>query len=237
MNMSSKPVGMFDSGVGGLCVLHSAVTMLPREKFIYIADKAHMPYGERTYPEIRAAALACAERLYRLGCKAIVVACNTATEVAIEDIRRRFPELIVVGLEPAVKPCYEQLDCGYAVALVTRATERSAKFKKMMTVYGDRIVAVGSAELAKAIEDNDGDISELMPIVERIFKPYADAEAVILGCSHYTYIDGLIRNVLGCKVKIYDGAVGAAARLKYLLEINGIAAAEGERGWIRFYST
>ena len=134
-----KPIGIFDSGIGGLCVLKLCAKKLPNEKFIYLADKANMPYGEKSTDEIKAAAMSCAATLIGMGCKAIVVACNTATETAIDDIRRLFPSTVVIGLEPALKPCYYGVGNGYAVALVTSATERSPKFKRLMSAYGDKI--------------------------------------------------------------------------------------------------
>lgn len=231
------PIGMFDSGVGGLCVLERCMDKLPNERFIYLADKANMPYGERTAPEIRRAAMACADRLFSLGCKALVVACNTATETAIDDIRRAYPMRIVVGMEPAVKPCCRELGRGYAVALVTSATERSAKFKRLMTAYGDRVVAAPQAELAKRIEDNVGDIEKLRPYVYGMLEKYRDAESVILGCSHYTHITRLISDFYGGAIKIYDGADGVADRLLYCLSIASLRAPDRMIGGAEFLET
>ncbi len=228
---------MFDSGVGGLGVLHRCEMRMPNEKFIYLADKANMPYGEKSAEEIRMCALSCAARLVALNCKAIVVACNTATEVAIEDIRRQYPALITVGLEPAVKPCFLELGRGYAVAIVTVATKNSAKFKRLVQGCGDRIVAVGRHDLAELIENNAEHIERLRPVVEEILSPYRDAEAVILGCSHYSYIAGLIREFYGGNIKIYDGADGAAARLKFCLAVADLAAPKDEKGSVNFFLT
>lgn len=232
-----RPIGLFDSGVGGLGVLHECVLKMPNERFIYLADRANMPYGERPPDRIRAAALDCANRLVALNCKAIVVACNTATENAIDEIRRQFPLRVVVGLEPAIKPCCMELGRGYAVALVTKATEMSPKFKLLMSVYGDRVVVVGCHDLARLIERNSERIEKLRPAVNEILSPYADAEAVVLGCSHYTFITGLIREFYADRIKIYDGAVGAAARLKYCLAVADILAPKDATGSIRFYTT
>lgn len=231
------PIGMFDSGVGGLCVLERCKQKMPNERFIYLADKANMPYGERPAADIRRAALACADMLFSMGSKALVVACNTATETAIDDIRRAYPTHIVIGLEPAVKPCCLELGRGYAVALVTSATERSAKFKRLMSAYGDRVVAAPQADLSALIEQNVDNIETLRPYVYAMLDKYRDAESVILGCSHYTHIAKLIQDYYAGKIKIYDGADGAADRLLYCLAVAGLRALETQVSTIEFLET
>lgn len=235
--MSNNPIGVFDSGVGGLCVLRKCSAALPHEHFVYLADSANMPYGERSAADIKRAACACAETLFDMNCKAVVVACNTATETAISDIRSLYPDKIVVGLEPAVKPCRAELDSGYAVALVTPATARSEKFGRLMRSCDGRIVPSPQPHLAATIERLIGEPSALRPIVRDILQPYKDARAVVLGCSHYTYLTALIDEFYGGNVKIYDGAGGAALRLKCLLEKADLCASGGEVGSVRFYST
>lgn len=235
--MSTRPIGVFDSGVGGLNVLKECVSRMPHESFIYLADKANMPYGTRTVEEIRAAALACAETLVGMNCKAIVVACNTATENAIDAIREMYGGMIVVGLEPAVKPCFRELGRdGYGVALVTSATANSKKFKKMIEECNGRVVVSAQPRLAKLIEDGtDGEV--LRRYIYEKLEPYKTAEAVALGCSHYSFVAEYIKDFYGGKIKIYDGAVGAAARLCYCLAVAGDVAPEENIGSVRFYST
>ena len=235
--MSNNPIGVFDSGVGGLCVLRKCMEAMPCEHFVYLADSANMPYGERSATDIKRAACACAETLFDMNCKAVVVACNTATETAIEDIRSLYPDKTVVGLEPAVKPCYGELDCGYAVALVTPATARSEKFGSLIRLCGGKIIPSPQPKLAAVIESLIGEPSRLRPVVGDILEPYKDARAVVLGCSHYTYLTTLIDEFYGGKIKIYDGAGGAAQRLKSLLEKADLCADGGTVGSVRFYST
>ncbi len=235
--MCRMPIGVFDSGVGGLSVLGACRARLPHERFIYLADKANMPYGTRSPDEIRDAALDCAEILADFGCKAIVVACNTATETAIDDIRRLYGDKIVIGLEPAVKPCFKELGRdGYGVALVTEATAASKKFSKLIESCEGRIVASPQPELAALIE-NISAVELLKPYVRSMLEPYADAEAIVLGCSHYSHIAGLIGEFYGGNIKIYDGADGAAARLAYCLAVGGMNVPKQSRGSVRFYST
>lgn len=232
-----NPVGLFDSGVGGLSVLTECVRLMPNERYIYLADRAHMPYGGLSADDIKSAALGCAARLVAMNCKAIAVACNTATETAIADIRRLYPGFTVVGLEPAVKPCGAELCGGYAVALVTPATARAPGFKRLMGEYGDRITVAPQSELAAMIERGLGDIGALAPYVESMLDPYRDAEAVILGCSHYAFIKSLIKDFYGGRIKIYDGACGEAERLKALLGQKKLLSGRTSVGTVEFFST
>ena len=229
-------MGVFDSGIGGLSVLRECAARLAHENFVYLADKANMPYGTKSEADIKAAALNCADILVGMNCKAIVIACNTATETAIDYIRDMFKGVPVVGLEPAVKPCLRELESGYGVALVTEATSRSERFKKLVKESGGRIVVAPQPRLAKLIEESD-DKSALRPYVEKMLEPYRDAEAVALGCSHYSFISDMIKDFYGGKIKIYDGASGAAARLAYILQATDCAAPSENNGSVRFYST
>ena len=228
---------MFDSGIGGIGVLTQCVNVLPSERFIYLSDAKNMPYGEKSDEFIRSAALAAADFLAEKGVKAIAVACNTATEVAIDDIRRKYPNKIVVGLEPAVKPCFRELGRGYAVALVTNATSRSAKFMRLISECDGKVVVAPQNDLARLVEEHGADFAVLRKPVFDILRKYSDAEAVILGCSHYTYVRGLIREFYGERVKIYDGAEGEAKRLRYLLALARQCAPETQVGSVEYYNT
>ena len=235
--MQFEPIGVFDSGIGGLGVLTQCLGALPDESFVYLADEKNMPYGQKSEAEIRNAALAAADFLAKKGCKAIVVACNTATEVAIDDIRRKYPALITVGLEPAVRPCCRELGRGYAVALVTEATARSEKFKNLVSVCDGRVKVAPQNDLARLVEMHKADLELLRKPVSDVLRPYSDAESVILGCSHYTYLRGLVREFYGERIKIYDGAEGAAARLNYLLALKKKKAPKGQKGKVEYFSS
>lgn len=236
--MRTNPIGIFDSGAGGLNVLRECARILPDEKFIYLADEANMPYGTKTPIEIKRAAIARAKTLFDMNCKALVVACNTATVNAVADIRALYGNRVVVGLEPAVKPCFRELGRNsYAVAIVTQATYSSDKFMRLISTCEGRVIPVASTELARLIEDNLNELDVLRPFVADLLGSYRDAQSVILGCSHYTYISNLIREFYGGNVNIYDGATGEAERLKYCLALSDMLAPTGSGGSIRFYST
>lgn len=236
--MRNDSIGIFDSGVGGLNVLIQCQRLLPSERFIYIADKAHMPYGGKSMSEIKSAVIDVADMLFSMNCKALVVACNTATATAIDDIRRLYSTRIVVGLEPAVKPCFKELSPrGYGIALVTSATYRSEKFERLLVSCDGRVIPIACPLLAQHIENNTGNVSVLREHVYGLLKPYRDAESVVLGCSHYTYISGLVSEFYGGDVKIYDGAAGAAERLKFCLEQFGLETKNAARGGVKFFKT
>ena len=221
--MRENPIGVFDSGVGGLNVLRCCAELMPNERFIYLADEANMPYGTKPACEIKLAAESCAQTLFSMNCKALVIACNTSTVTAIDDIRKLYPNRVIVGLEPAIKPCYRELGkSGCAVALVTAATYNSVKFERLLDSCGGRIKPEARQELAKLIEDNAKDIDAIAPHIYEILEWYKNAEAVILGCSHYTYITNIIRRFYDGKIKIYDGASGADARLKNFHSISDL---------------
>lgn len=234
-----RPIGVFDSGVGGLNVLRQCAAILPDESFIYLADTANMPYGNKSKDEIALAAFDAANTLFSLNCKALVIACNTATVTAAERLRMLYSTRVVVGLEPAVRPCVKELGrTGYAVALVTKATFLSERFRLLLNSCDKKIVPLAVPELAKLIEDNPDDRALLKKYIRYVFSDYTDAEAVILGCSHYSYIADIIRECYDGNIKIYDGAEGAARRLKYCLEIAGLAAQKSEQErTIKFLST
>lgn len=235
--MRENPIGVFDSGVGGLFVLRRLAAALPYERFIYLADEANMPYGAKSESEIKRAACACADALFALNCKALVVACNTATAVAVDDIRRLYPNRMIIGLEPAVKPCCNELGKnGYAVALVTPATAGSQKFKRLYAAANGRLISAPQPLLARMIEDNISDLSAVEPYIREILSPYPDAESIILGCSHYSCIADMIERLYDGRVKIYDGADGAAARLAYCLALADLRAPAGD-GSLRFLTT
>ncbi|MDE5592971.1 MAG: glutamate racemase [Clostridiales bacterium] len=234
-----RPIGVFDSGVGGLNVLKYCTALLPNESFIYLADEANMPYGNKSEDDIARAAFMCVDKLFSLNCKAVVIACNTATVTAVDRIRALYSTRVVVGLEPAVKPCVKELGKnGYAVALVTDATFASDRFNRLLESCDKKVVPLASPKLARLIEDNQDDITRIKPYLHEVFEKYGDAEAIILGCSHYSYVSGLISEIYDGKVKIYDGAEGAARRLKYCLELSGQTTKKGEcTPTIKFLST
>ena len=221
MNQKNDYIGVFDSGVGGISVLRHLRKLLPNERFLYYGDSANAPYGHRTTQDVQKLTLAGAEKMMAQGLKALVVACNTATAAAIHDLRQKYPELIVIGIEPALKPAVDQFPGGRIGVMATEVTLREGKFDNLLhrfdseaTVY--KIPAPGLVEL---VESGKADSGEADALLSEILHPYmGKLDALVLGCTHYPLAARAIRRVLGPRVVLLDGGEGTARETKRRLE-------------------
>jgi glutamate racemase len=232
--MSEAPIGIFDSGIGGVTTLDACRRLLFNEDFIYIADERFAPYGDKPEEFIVGRVFACARRLADMGAKAVVIACNTATNAGAGRLRTAFP-LPVVGLEPAVKPAYEAYTGGRAVLPCTPATAASAKFRTLLSRFGGyNLTVLPLARLAGLIEKNIENPDVLEPYIREIFSPYPDLSQIILGCTHYVFLRGMLERIFGGRVKIFDGNDGAAKRLKLLLQARNLLSPRPSVGRVEF---
>lgn len=226
MNEKHDFIAVFDSGVGGISVLRHLVRILPGERFIYYGDSANAPYGSRPTREVRALTLAAVDKLlaeYPL--KALVIACNTATAAAVNDVRAAHPELIVVGIEPALKVAADHFPGGRVGVLATEVTLREEKFDTLLhrfdedvTIY--RIPAPGLVEL---VEKGKVDAPETEALLRGVLGPYlGKLDAVVLGCTHYPFARRAISRVLGDDVVLLDGGEGTARETRRRLEQAGL---------------
>lgn len=215
---TSMPIAVLDSGIGGLSVLIECIKRAPKENYLYVRDLAFMPYGLKPLLQVKKRVEYLTARIIDSGAKALVLACNTATTAAIDCIRATYPKFPIVGLEPALKPAYEALTGGYCVMLVTQGTYSSLRFKNLISRYDqNKIVVLPQKSLAEKIERNIYNLDTLYPDIEQIFSPYKNAQCVVLGCSHYSFLKTMIAEFLGNSVKIFDGAAGCSARVIDLL--------------------
>ncbi len=231
--MNDLSIGIFDSGSGGLTVLDACRKRLPRENFVYASDSLPGGWGSLTEQNIERRAKMCVEKLLDSGCKAVVAACNTATEVAIGNLRNVYPTPFV-GVEPAVLPAVRAFPDGKTVVLCTPATARQEKFKALIEKCKARVIVRPQAELAKNIENNLDDLDMFTEFAERI----VDVEkpsAVVLGCTHYVYIRYIFEKLLG-KERVFDGNDGAARRLTEILRQNDAFASGTADGKVVFCS-
>lgn len=225
MNTKKDYIAVFDSGVGGISVLRHLRRELPNERFLYFGDSANAPYGTRPTGEIRNLTLAAAEKLMGRGLKALVVACNTATSAAIEDLRRRYPELIVIGIEPALKPASDRFPGGTVGVMATPATLREEKFARLLNRFADhcqvvKLPAAGLVELVEAGKGNGIEAEELLrPLLEPL---YGKLSAVVLGCTHYPFAAGTISRLLGPDTVLLEGGPGTARETKRRLTAAGL---------------
>ena len=226
-------IAVFDSGVGGVSVLRELRRLMPGERFYYFGDSANAPYGRRTTEEVRALTLAAAKKLLvDLSCKALVVACNTATAAAIIDLRAEYPDRIIVGIEPALKLACDRHPGGTVGIMATDVTLREKKLAALMErVKRDctvlRVQAPGVVEL---VEAGKCDTAEAVALMRELLGPHVGRlDALVLGCTHYPFMKGAMGQVLGEGTELLDGGEGTARETKRrLLEAGLLHEDRGE---------
>ncbi len=225
MNCPSDYIAVFDSGVGGISVLRHLKRLMPGERFLYFGDSANAPYGSRPRGEIRDLTLAAAEMLVARGIKALVVACNTATSAAISDLRKTYPDLIIVGIEPAVKVAADHFPGGTVGVMATEATLRLDKFTNLLTAAcrGIQVVKLPAPGLVELIEAGKGESGEAKALLRPLLSPWAGKlDALVLGCTHYPFACGVISDLVGRHTQLLDGGEGTARRVMQLLQEKGL---------------
>ena len=214
---SRAPVGIFDSGLGGLSVLRAVRAQLPDEAILYVADSLYAPYGERDDDFIADRTLAIGEWLVKQGAKALVVACNTATAQSIALVREKLP-IPLVGVEPGVKPAALQSKTRVAGVLATQVTLRSARFQALLERYAAdcRFLCQPGHGLVQAVERCDIGSAELRALLRGYLQPMLDAGAdtLVLGCTHYPFLDAAIRDIVGDRLMLIDTSVAIARQLE-----------------------
>jgi glutamate racemase len=237
---SDRPIGVFDSGVGGVSVLREIRRALPSENLIYLADSAYTPYGDRPAAVIIERSIAMVTLLEREGVKAVVVACNTATGIAVDALRARF-SLPIVAIEPAVKPAAARTRSGVVGVLATTQTLASERFAKLVETHaaGVRVLTQPSPGLVERVESGELATSATRSMVERYVRPLLEggADTIVLGCTHYPFLASVIQEVAGPAVAVIDPAVAVARELRRRLEAEGLLASDKSVGGVRFWTT
>jgi glutamate racemase len=237
----SQPIGIFDSGVGGLSVWREIARQLPQENTVYFADQAHVPYGPRPQAQIRHFCDGITRFLISRGCKAIVVACNTASAAALKHLRETFPALPSVGMEPAVKPAALITKSGVVGIMATPATFQGRLFQATAGRYasGIRLVNQVCDGLADRVETGDLDSAETDVLLRSYVQPILDAGAdtIVLACTHYPFLIEPIRRIAGASVNVIDPAPAIARYLHRVLEQQGLLGPTGRTGRHTFYTT
>lgn len=219
-----KPIGVFDSGVGGLTVLATAAKLLPQESFIYYGDSANAPYGSKSVEEVRELSLRAAQQLAERGCKALVIACNTATSAAATMLRELLP-MPVVGMEPAVKPAVTH--GGKILVMATPLTVRERKFLELCARCGtdnSNLLVLPCSGLVELVERGETDGAAAEAALRALFAgiDLAGVTAVVLGCTHYLYLWQTLSKVLPPGVTLVHGNRGTARQLARLLDADGL---------------
>lgn len=237
MDRNQLSIGFFDSGIGGISVLREAVALMPNENYIYIGDSMNAPYGTKTPEEVRNLSFNVIDKLISLGVKAVVVACNTATSAAIDDLREKYEEqLPIIGIEPALKPAVENYGEGVVVIMATPMTLSENKFSKLRERYSEtaEIIPMPCDGLVEIIES--GITSG--PLVEDYLRnKFAEIDktrvsAVVLGCTHYPFIKDALVKVINENVAVIDGSLGTVKQLKRMLKKRDLLNRSDEKGKI-----
>ncbi len=217
----TRPVGFFDSGIGGTCILNAFKRLCPDEETVYLADSRHCPYGNRPPEEIRRLAEAQVKKLLRKRCKLIVIACNTATAAAIDYLRAKYPEVPFVGLEPAVKPAALKSKTGVVGVLATAGTFQGRLYNETKTKFakGVTVLAVVADEFVQLVERGETSGPRVEKTVRAKVEPLlkAGADKIVLGCTHFPHLKGVIEKVCAGKAEVLDPSDAVARQAKRVL--------------------
>lgn len=229
--MDNRPIGVYDSGFGGLSVWRELYRALPEESLIYLGDGKNCPYGSLSEERIRELAEKAVGELIERGCKMVVVACNTATAAAINHLREKFSFLPIVGLEPAVKPACQLSRSGRVAVLATERSLQSEKLRMAVERYAtdvEVIKAVGRG-FVEAVEQCEEHSEATEKMVSEVVEPLIEqgADVIVLGCTHYPFLKGVLRRVVGSRdVRIIDSGEAVEKRVESLLDRYSLRADE-----------
>jgi len=239
--MDAFPIGVFDSGVGGLSVLKAIRREHPAQPAIYFADQSHVPYGSRSLEEVRAFSREITRYLLSLGARLVVVACNTASGAALHSLRATFPTVPFVGMEPAVKPAAEGTHSGVVGVLATPATFQSELYASVIERFaqGVRVLQDPCRGLVERIESGDLTGPRTRAILENALRPMLaeGIDTVVLGCTHYPFVIPLIQRIAGPGVRVIDPAPAVARQAGRLLSANGWAVVGDSPAPLRFITS
>ena len=240
---SNSPIGIFDSGVGGISVLRAIREQMPEESVIYVGDQGHVPYGSRSMEQIQNFSEAITCFLLEQGAKIIVVACNTASAAALKYLREKFPDVQFVGMEPAVKPAAERTQTGKVGVLATPATFQGALYASVVERFANGVELFQNTcpGLVQQIERGNLDGGETRKILENALLPMLEKniDTVVLGCTHYPFVIPLIHQIVGDagRVRVIDPAPAVAKQTGRLLEARGMRNQSESKGEVKFYTS
>lgn len=240
---TTSPIGIFDSGVGGISVLRAIREQMSEEVVIYFGDQGHIPYGPRPMEQIRNFSETITRFLLAQGAKIIVVACNTASAAALKYLREEFPDVQFVGMEPAVKPAAERTQTGKVGVLATPATFQGALYASVVErfAHGVELFQNTCPGLVQQIEQGNLTGKETRRILEDALLPMLEKniDTVVLGCTHYPFVIPLIQEIVGdaARVRVIDPAPAIAKQTERLLASKGLRNTAGSRGESRFYTS
>lgn len=236
-----SPIGVFDSGVGGLSILRELYRRLPHENFLYVADQAHVPYGIRPLAEIQQFSEAISRFLLAQDAKLIVVACNTASAAALTELRQIFPDVLFVGMEPAVKPAAQQTRSGRVGVLATASTFASDRYADLMARYASDVIVFEDPcyGLVDLIEAGQIDTQATVQLLDTVITPMfaSGVDTLVLGCTHYPFVIPLLERLSPPTVTIIDPAPAIARQTERLLRQQNWLNTASITGRLRLWTT
>ena len=241
MEKRDLPIGVFDSGLGGISVLRACTAQLPQEDFLFFGDSIHAPYGEKSLDDVRDLTMKNVQYLLDQGVKAVVVACNTATSAAISQLRDVHPGIPIIGIEPAVKPAATAHNSSSVLVMATPLTIREDKYQKLAAAVCDQanVISLPCKGLAELVEQGKLEGPELDAYLQDLLLPvrYCNVEYIVLGCTHYPFVRRAIRKNFGRPVEIIDGSDGTARQLRRQLEKADLLTTRTEPGTVTFQNS
>lgn len=243
--LKELPIGFMDSGMGGLSVLREALKVMPQEDYIYYGDSANAPYGTKPQEEIRRLAFNVVEKLLDMGIKGLAVACNTATSAAVKAMRTAYPDLPIVGIEPAIKPAWKHNHGGSVLVMATPMTIAQEKYHKLLAKYNSDVefISIPCEGLMEFVEAGELNGEHLTDYFDSHLGQYLDrAETIVLGCTHYPFLKPQLDAYLKARVKdrkiaLIDGGLGTARELRRRLDQKGLLREEGRKGKVQIYNS
>lgn len=238
MDKRDCPIGLMDSGMGGLSVLKEALRLMPQEDFIYYGDSANAPYGSKSTETVRELTENCVEYLLEHGAKEIIIACNTATSAAVTMLREKYADIPIIGIEPALKPAVMSYPGGNILVTGTEVTLREQKFRRLLQCYERKahIYVQPLGKIVEFVEQGISDGPELDAYLEEVLCPWAELglDAVVLGCTHFPFVKEPIQRIVGYRTELMDGSEGTVREAVRQLKTRGWLKAEDQTGTVEF---
>lgn len=239
--MDNRAIGIFDSGLGGISVLREIVSLMPNENYIYYGDSLHAPYGTKSLDEIQSLSESCVKFLLSQDVKAIVIACNTATSASAKQLREKYQNIPIIGIEPALKPAVLWKEHDRVAVMATPMTLSQDKFKQLLHAYEEvsDIYCIPCPGLADYVEQGVFEGPEINEYLSNLLNPYLDKglDAIVLGCTHYPFVENAIRQIAGDEIKIFNGSHGTALELKRRLANENLLSDKQEEGKVTIYNS
>lgn len=242
MSQITDPIAVFDSGMGGISVLREMARLMPNEDFIYFGDSVNAPYGTKSLEEVRSLTIGHIKYfIEQKNAKAIAVACNTATSAAVRILRQMYPDVPLVGVEPAIKPAVNSSDHPVIVVMATPRTLMEEKFHNLEHQYENQatIYPLPCPGLMEYVEKGILNGPELEEFLKNLLRPYLDKNitGIVLGCTHYPFVQDTIAKIAGSSVTLFDGSYGTAKELLRRLTVANLCQDKSHKGKVEFYNS